>query len=110
MPGKRWTNEELEYLIKNFKKEKYEDIARHLGRSIGAVSLQLNRCELKKTREWTTSDIAALKESMTQGESSITIAKKLKRSTASIMCMKQRIGMSFLSERRKAKQKILSCQ
>lgn len=50
MTGK-WSDEEIEFLIENYPTMMSRDIARVLGRSIGAVRVKAKACGIKKYRK-----------------------------------------------------------
>lgn len=45
-----WTQEELDFVIDNYKHMSYKDIANHLGRTKAAVDIKINRLGLKKSK------------------------------------------------------------
>ena len=52
MAGKKWTKEEEEYLLKNYKKSN-RVLAKELNRNIGSVQQKLFRMNLLKPIRWT---------------------------------------------------------
>ena len=63
---KRWTEEDKDYLKKNFNKYTYKQLAQLLNRSVEAIKLQSKKLGLRKrvTNEWVEEDIKYLKENI----------------------------------------------
>src|SRR5512145_1606688 len=58
--GKLWSNEEIEYLQKNYKTETAEEIAAFLGRSVSGIKHRLVRDKLKSDKFWREDEIEFL--------------------------------------------------
>lgn len=83
MGGRRWTEEEKEYLRKNYRDGDISIIAAELGRSNEAVKLTAARLNLKKSNFWTEEEISYLKNNYTKMNYE-KIGEKLNRSANSI--------------------------
>jgi organic radical activating enzyme len=54
LPARFWTDEEIEFLHKNYKEKEYQWIARKLGRSTTSIEHKVSRLGLLKNNKWTT--------------------------------------------------------
>lgn len=89
---RRWTREERYYLINNYKKKKIKDIAKHLGRTEGAVVDKAKKIGVWKQRKWKKKEVDYLRDYV--GEKDVKdIAKQLVRSVASIRFMVHKLGL-----------------
>lgn len=71
MSGRRWTEEEIEFLKENYEKEKPEKIAEELSRSLSSVyckaqSLNLSSKRCGYGRKWTSEEEKYLKENYSE--------------------------------------------
>ena len=89
---KRWTKEEENYLIDNFKTMNYKDISNHLGVSEGAIRAKCFDLGLVKNTRWTEEEISFVKENlykMTYEE----MSKYLNRTPVSIGVKMKKLGI-----------------
>lgn len=84
MSRRRWTKEEVDYLVENYSKKSINSISKDLGRTKDSVFKKAKRLGLTKTvRNWTEEEIDILM--LNWGKKSIeNIAKMLNRSTISV--------------------------
>ncbi|EPT7250646.1 hypothetical protein ACVR7L_000044 [Listeria monocytogenes] len=83
MGGRRWTEEEKEYLRKNYRDGDISKIAAELGRSNEAVKLTAARLKLKKSNFWTEEELSYLKNNYTKMTCE-KIGEKLNRSANAV--------------------------
>lgn len=83
MGGKRWTEEELEFLRKNYRDIDISIIATELGRSNAAIKQTASKLELKKRNFWTEEELSYLKNNYTKMNYE-KIGEKLNRSANSV--------------------------
>lgn len=91
---KNWSEEELNYLIDNYKNSTVKELAAYLNKTPGSVSYAANVNGLIKQphNSWTEEQIEFLKDNyvdMTSEE----IAKKFNRSIVSVNAMRDRLGL-----------------
>lgn len=97
MSGRKWTDEEIEYLEYVAGKQSYETIAKILKRSTESVKHKAYRLNLQEKitydrREWSQEDINFLKKNYRK-KSVKYISKKLNRSIASVKHKAERYGL-----------------
>lgn len=82
-----WLEEEINYLKKNYRKQKLEDLSKKINKSEYQINLMLSKLGLLKKGEWEKDDLAFLKKNLK--ESSIWLAGRLERSIFSIKAKKR---------------------
>lgn len=82
---KRWTRSDIAYLKAN-RHRPYAEIARHLGRSVGAVNAKycMLALESKKVASWSDRDLETLRKMVRDGVSDKAVADKLGRSANAV--------------------------
>lgn len=87
-----WTDEDVEYLKRNYMSKSYKEIANKLNRSEGAIIAKCNKLGLVKKDEWTDEDVEFL--SQNYYELSISeLSKILNRTPNSVKLKANKIGL-----------------
>jgi hypothetical protein len=60
--GYDYTEEDIEFLKENYDKFSYEEIAEILSKSVGSISMKINRLGLLKSEKWSDEEIKLLKQ------------------------------------------------
>lgn len=90
--GRRWTEEEVQFIKDNIKTMSYEEMAEHLGRTTGAVKNKADKSKIFKGRYWTQEEITFLEDHV--GVKSFTfIAEKLGRTIHSVQNKASELGI-----------------
>ncbi|QIB27099.1 helix-turn-helix domain-containing protein [Caloranaerobacter azorensis] len=99
MTKKRWTKEEVDYLVENYSKKSINSISKDLGRTKDSVFKKAKRLGLTKTvRNWTEEEIDIL--TLNWGKRSVEkIARMLNRSTISVKkkAMELKLGSQYIA-------------
>lgn len=61
-----WLNEEITFLIDNYKTMTKKELSEHLGKSMGEIQYQVKKLKLKKNIEWGEKDIEFLHDNYEQ--------------------------------------------
>lgn len=98
-----WSNEEHEYLVKNYKKKRFKDIAKNLGLSADAVVLYANRNNIFRRnpiRYWTENDLEYVRQHYSV-DTAEDIGKVLGRTIQAIRACGLRLGLQGMHNQHK---------
>lgn len=91
---KKWSDDELRYLRKNYTTTEYKEIGAHIGRSTAAVRNKCYELGLSKVEAWSDDEIGYLRVVCSKGAIDINeIAKVLGRTRAGVACKINDLGL-----------------